>query len=215
MAEIAPAVLAATPLQYEHDMGVAASVSDRVQIDLVDGEFAENTTVSMAQVYWPETVRADMHLMYQDPYEHVPTITSLTPHLVIVHAEARDLDDKHITDMRDELKEAGVKFGLAILPETSVEDIKNHLDTIDHVLVFTGELGHYGGRLRFDCLDKIARIKAINPGMEVGVDGGVNEETIGPVLEAGADVLNVGGYIQNATHPQDAYATLESIVSKY
>lgn len=215
MAEIAPAVLAETPMQYEHDMGVAAKLSNRVQIDLADGEFAENVTVSMAQVYWPDTVLADLHLMYQNPFEHIPTIISLTPHLAIAHAEARDMDDKSIASMRDKLKEAGIKFGLALLPDTPVEDIKSHLLNIDHLLVFTGELGHYGGKMRYDCLDKITQAKAVNSNIEAGVDGGINEETIGSVLEAGADVLNVGGYIQNATHPQDAYATLESIVSNY
>lgn len=213
MVEIVPAVLAETPQHYQHDLEIATSVSDRIQVDLVDGEFAGNRTINVVQAHWPDTVRADLHLMHHDPYEHTSTLIAQQPHVAIVHAEARELSSSRLDDMRRRLQESGIKFGIALLPETPVTDIERRLEEIDHVLVFTGELGHYGGQLRSDCLSKISRVKRINPAMEVGVDGGITEETAASAIHAGADVLNVGGFIQNATHPQKAYATLEKIIN--
>ncbi len=214
MAEIAPAVLAESPQQYRHDLEIATSVSDRVQIDLVDGSFASNTTINLVQAYWPDAVRADLHLMYNDPYEHVSTIIAQNPHLAIIHIEAKNMDEESIAGMRTDIQSMGVGFGIAVLPDTPVEAIAPHISDIDHVLVFTGELGHYGGQLRFDCLEKISQIKHLNGRIEVGVDGGITDETAETVVKAGADVLNVGGFIQNATHPKDAYATLEKIINR-
>lgn len=212
--EIAPAVLAETPGQYRHDVDVAASVSDRIQIDLVDGEFADNKTINLVQTYWPEDTRADLHLMYHRPQEHVPTVISQHPHMAIIHVEARDVDEKIITEACSRLQNSGIAFGLAVLPDTPVSRLEPFVYAIDHVLVFTGELGHYGGQLRFDCLDKIDQVKRLNRNIEVGVDGGITEETAARVVEAGADVLNVGGFIQNATHPENAYATLKEIIDR-
>ncbi len=214
VADIAPAVLAETPQQYQHDLDIATSLSDRVQIDLVDGEFADNKTINLVQTYWPEDVRADLHLMYTDPASHVSTIIAQQPHMVIIHIEAASLRQTGISRMRERMHAVGIKFGLALLPDTPVSRIEPYAAEIDHALVFTGELGHYGGNLRFDCLDKISQIKHHNPRIEVGVDGGITDETAARVLEADADVLNVGGFIQNATHPETAYATLEEIVER-
>lgn len=210
---IAPAVLAETPQDYQHDLDIATSLSDRVQIDLVDGRFASHATINLAQSYWPPHVSADLHLMYDDPYAHLETLIAMHPSLVIVHAEAADLNSDRRHDMAKQLHAVGIKFGMAILPDTSVHSIQACMEYLDHILVFTGELGHYGGAIRLDCLDKIAEVKRHVPSMEVGVDGGVNDETAGRVVAAGADVLNVGGYLQRASRPQDAYATLKAVVT--
>lgn len=214
MAEIVPAVLAETPGQYRNDLEVATSVSSRIQIDLVDGEFASNTTINLVQIYWPEGVRADLHLMHHDPFEHISTIISQQPNLAIIHLEAHKATEARIRDMGTQLQEAGIAFGLALLPDTPVTQLEPYASNIDHALVFTGELGHYGGRLRWDCLDKIEQIHRLSSRIEVGVDGGVTDETARRVAEAGADVLNVGGYIQTATHPETAYATLEEVINR-
>jgi ribulose-phosphate 3-epimerase len=214
MADVVPAVLAETPEQYQHDLDVATSLRHRVQVDLVDGEFADNRTINLIQTYWPEEVRIDMHLMYNDPVAHVSTIIAQQPYMAIIHIEAAGLRQTAIWRTRERLQMAGIQFGIALLPDTPVSRIEPYMPWVDHVLVFTGELGHYGGQLRFDCLDKIDQIKHRHADIEVGVDGGITDETAAQVTEAGADVLNVGGFIQNATHPETAYATLKEIVER-
>ena len=215
MAVIAPAVLAESVEGFAHDLSVAASVSNRVQIDLADGEFAPNRTVGIEQIYCPDGVDIDLHVMFDNPSAHLETMIAVKPSLVIVHYEAKHLHNtKAIEDIRKQLQSAGIKFGLAILPNTSVDDVSAHLGSLDHVLVFTGELGHYGGKMQTDCLSKISRLKAINPSLEVGVDGGIDEANIAGVVRAGADVLNVGSFIQKASRPQEAYDTLKLAIAQ-
>lgn len=209
MVKIVPAVLAETPMQYTHDLELATSLSDRVQIDLADGMFAGNVTVSLAQAYWPDHVSADLHLMYDNPFEHIPTIIAQKPNLVIIHREALRLTTGKVMDMTRELSAAGIKTGMAILRPTTVDSIRDYLDALDHVMVFTGELGHYGGEFDMTSLVKIAEIKATHPDLEIGVDGGVNDENAREIAAAGADVLNVGSYLQKAADPQAAYAKLK------
>lgn len=213
MVEIAPAVLSETPEDYAHDLKRATDLSNRIQIDLADGRFASNRTVNPPQAYWPEGVRADMHMMYQYPFEHVPTFIAMQPHMVIFHAEAQGLDDAGLEEACRQLQSVGIKTGLALLPETGVDQASDYLELVDHVLIFTGELGHYGGQMRSDCLPKIAAAKDIKPGIEAGVDGGINDTNAAEVVAAGAEVLNVGGYLQNADDPQDAYAKLETVIT--
>ena len=208
MAEIAPAVLAENPQDYARDLTVATSVSSRIQVDLVDGKFAQNRTINLVQAYWPKDVRADLHLMYQDPFVHAETVLSLAPHLVIVHVEAEEMNEKRMGDLKSELEPAGIKLGVAILKQTPVPAIDPYIPYIDHVLVFTGDLGHYGGDMDEWSLEKITAIKSIDADIEVGVDGGINEQTIRRVVEAGADVCNVGSFLQKAEDPQIAYDKL-------
>lgn len=209
---IAPAVLAETTEDYRRDLQLATSLSGRIQIDLVDGEFADNRTINLAQVYWPKTVAADLHLMYNDPAAHRETLIAMAPSLVIVHAEASELADETLGDLCQNLQAVGISFGVALLPDTDVETVAGLLPMIDHLLVFTGELGHYGGSLRYDCLDKLASAKRHNPRLELGVDGGITDETIADVVRAGAEVLNVGGFLQKASDPKAAYAKLETVI---
>lgn len=215
MAEISPAVLAESTEAYRHDLERAASLSDRIQIDLADGKFASNKTINLAQVYWPEHVRADLHIMHQNPLEHLPTLVAMGPDLVIFHAESEGINRDSLDDARVQLETAGTRIGLALLPQTSVEDVSDLLTYMDHVLIFTGELGHYGGELQTECLEKITAAKKVNKEIEVGVDGGINADNAGEIVSAGADVLNVGGYLQKADDPVKAYAKLESVISNY
>lgn len=215
MPEVVPAVLAETLEGFAHDLEVAISVSQRVQIDLADGEFAPNKTVNIEQVYCPDGADVDLHVMFDDPAAHLETMIAVAPSLVIVHSEAKQLkSDDEIAYIRSQLQSAGIKFGLALLPKTEVDEIDKHLHDIDHVLVFTGELGHYGGEMQKSCLSKISELKTINPNLEIGVDGGIDESNVAGVVRAGADVLNVGSYIQKASRPQEAYDKLKAVIAQ-
>ena len=209
MASIAPAVLAATPAEYKERLQKVQGFARRLHIDIADGEFAPATTIRLSQVYGPEEVLLDLHLMLARPDSQLDNALSLKPHLIIVHAEA-DVDiDKFINSVQP----LGVKAGLAILPSTSVEDVAEWLPRLDHLLVFLGDLGHYGGEFKASCLPKIGQAKTHNPELEVSVDGGINDQTAAAALDAGADVLVSGSFIQQAPQPTKAYRQLEKLAS--
>jgi ribulose-phosphate 3-epimerase len=101
-----------------------------------------------------------------------------------------------------------------LLPQTTVETITPALDHIDHVLIFSGDLGNFGGHANLRLLDKVAELRRHKPELEIGWDGGINEQNISKLVFAGVDVLNVGGYIQNAEEPEKAYSRLVRIAEE-
>jgi ribulose-phosphate 3-epimerase len=83
------------------------------------------------------------------------------------------------------------------------------------VLVFSGDLGHYGGTASLMQLEKVRLIKAINPAVEIGWDGGVSIENAYTLTQGGVDVLNAGSAVAEASDPASAYATLVKEISKH
>lgn len=210
MSIICPTILAQDPHDYRNQIERVAPFAKRIQIDLADGKFAPNKTVDIKHVWWPEHVQADLHMMYRYPARHLKLFVKLKPHMVIVHVES----ECEFMKLTDSLHSAGIKAGVALLQETALEAVLPLLPTIDHILVFGGTLGHFGGHADLKMLEKVKIIKSIEPRLEVGWDGGINDMNIEMLVKGGVDVLNVGGFVQHAPDPATAYATLKNIVDR-
>lgn len=209
MAIICPTVLASSEADYAEQMQRIAPFVERVQIDLMDGEFAKAHSVSLDDIWWPVGLVADIHLMYQDPFDHLEVLLHLRPSMVIIHVEA----PIHHMHFAAELHKEGIKAGLALLPETPVVNIEQIIHSFDHLLIFSGDLGHFGGQANLNLLEKAAQAKAYHADIEIGWDGGVNDQNVRQLMDGGIDVLNVGGYIQKAESPSAAYKMLVDTVS--
>ena len=208
MSIICPAILASNPDDYRQQIERVAGFANRLQIDIMDGSLTDNCSINLVQAWWPEGIRADLHLMMARPDQHLETIVSLKPNLVIVHAEA----DCDIKQLINELKQHQLKVGLAILPTTSLDQLKEFLPVVDHLLVFASKLGHQGASADLDQLTKVTEAKRLYPNLEIGWDGGVNADNIKQLAEAGVDVFNVGSYLQTAPDPQKAYDLLTCLL---
>lgn len=210
MAIICPTVTAEDPHSYREQVARIEPFAERIHIDLADGEFAPTKLVGPAQVYWPENLTADLHIMYTRPHEQLETLVSLHPNLVIVHAEA----EGDVLGMLLELQSFGIKAGIALLPKTDVDDHADLISSADHVLLFAGNLGYQGGQADMNVLQKIPDIRAHNPTAELGWDGGINAENVPLLLQQGVEVFNVGGAVQHADDPAEAYKTLTALLAK-
>jgi ribulose-phosphate 3-epimerase len=210
MPTICPAILASTKEQYHLQMEKIAGFAERVQIDLTDGQFAKNPTVKPEDAWWPVGVRADFHLMYHQPSSAIEVVLQHRPNLIIVHAEAAG----DFPAFADRCHKLGIKAGVALLPSTSPETILSALAQIDHVLIFSGTLGEYGGHANFDLLTKVQSLKRHKPSLEIGWDGGVNDQNISRLASGGIDVFDVGGYLQNSPNPEHAYQVLDRIAQE-
>jgi pentose-5-phosphate-3-epimerase len=210
MPVVCPTVLADTKEEYERQMTVVANLAHRVQIDLTDRQFTSQTTIKPEDAWWPVGVKADFHLMYKNPEPAFREVLKHRPNLVIIHAEA-DGDFETFTTV---CKSYGAKVGVALLQQTPVDTILPALNLLDHVLIFSGDLGHFGGTADTAFLGKVAELKNAKPELEIGWDGGINDQNIAELSMGGVDVLNVGGYIQNAENPHHAYAILERIAEE-
>lgn len=207
MASVAPTILAETPEDYSARIERIKSFAKRIHVDVCDGVFIESRTIGLTQIYDIDGVPMDLHLMMDHPEGQVENIISLQPNLVIIHFEAQ-VDCQAFFN---QLHEMGIHVGLAIKPETSVEQVAHLLPGIHHLLVFTGKLGHNGGEFQADCLEKIAQARAINPELEIAVDGGINEETAHLAIEAGANLLDVGSCIHESSDPEGSFIALQAL----
>jgi ribulose-phosphate 3-epimerase len=207
MASVAPTILASTPEDYSRRINNVKSFATRLHIDIADGVFEDQKSLGLSQIYDIDGVPFDLHLMMNHPEGQFEAICELGPQLVITHFEAPFDHEAFFKQLR----EVDIKVGLALKTETTVEQAKNMLPNIDHLIVFTGKLGHNGGEFRVDCLDKIAQARAINPNLEIGVDGGINQETARLAIAAGADLLDVGSFIHDSDDPEIAYIAIQAI----
>lgn len=210
MSVICPTVTAFDLTEYSSQLSRITGFADRVHIDLMDGHFAPSTSPPLDDIRLPHDLIVDVHLMYQDPMAVLDKLVHMKPHMVVVHNEAH-VHHMHFTA---ELHKHGIEVGLAILQDTPVEWAYQIMHSFDHVLVFSGHLGYHGGVADLGLLDKVRKIREHHPDAEIGWDGGINDQNAKLLIEAGVDVLNVGGFIQKSDDPKAAYATLLEVIGE-
>jgi ribulose-phosphate 3-epimerase len=210
MSVIAPCITTQTPEDYKSAVERIQPFAQRVHVDVSDGEFAPNFLLPLGQLWWPKEWTVDLHLMVTQPSQHLANLLRLHPNLVILHAESNE----DILPTLTELKKAGIKAGVGLLKTTVPSVVKPLIEASDHVMIFSGELGKYGGVASLMQLEKIRLIKAINPNVEIGWDGGVALDNAFTLAQGGVDVLNAGGAIASAEDPGDTYHRLEKEINK-
>lgn len=209
MTTICPTITAQEPHGYRTQVERIEQFAVRWHIDIADGELAPRKLIEPEGLWWPGNVQIDLHIMYKHPSSLLELLIVQHPRLAIIHAEA----EGDFTAWSSTLKHHGIEVGVALLPDTPVSLIAKAIDQIDHVLVFSGNLGYQGGsHADMKQLDKVRELRSLKPKLEIGWDGGVNDENAKKLSMAGVDVLNVGGFIHNAHNPHSAYAKLVSEV---
>lgn len=211
MPAIAPCITVETPDEYKASVERLHPFAQRVHIDISDGEFAPSFLVGGAQIWWPQEWTVDIHAMVARPSEHLETLISLKPSLIIFHAET----EEDIVPVLQHVKKFDIKAGVALLKPTVPATVAPAIQMADHVMIFSGELGKYGGTASLMQLEKVRLIRAIKPEVEIGWDGGVNVENAYSLAQGGVDVLNVGGTLARADDPAAVYATLVSEINKH
>lgn len=211
MSVIVPTVTAETPDDYKVQIERIHGFTERVHIDISDGEFAPSFLVGAAQVWWPQGWEADVHAMVARPSDHLETLISLKPNMIIFHVEVQE----DIVPILQHIKKFDIKAGIALLRSTVPSTVTAAIEAADHVMIFSGDLGKQGGTASLMQLEKVRLIRAIRQDVEIGWDGGVNIENAFSLSQGGVDVLNVGSTIANANDPKSVYATLVSEINKH
>lgn len=210
MAMIAPAVLCESIEDYQATITRLEPFATRVHIDITDGEFAPTFTVSVNQLYWPANWEVDLHAMVARPSEYLPALLALKPRTIIFHAEVAE----DLTPTLAQLKAAGIKAGVALLRPTVPKLVAPYIEQAEHVMLFSGDLGHYGGKASLMQLEKVRLIRSIHPEVEVGWDGGASMENVFSLAQGGINVINAGGAINKAEDAKAAYDALVAEVNK-
>lgn len=210
MASVVPTVLAATPEDYKSCLERVHTFVNRVHVDFSDGTLAPTPTVDANQIWWPKEWEIDIHAMVADPAKHVDTLIGLHPTMIIFHAEAKG----DLLPVLQKVKASGIKVGVALQRSTVPSDVSALIEAADHVTVFSGNLGEYGGTASLMQLEKVRLIRNINAAVEIGWDGGITVENAFTMAQGGVDVMFVGSAIQKATDPKEAYDNLVKEVNK-
>lgn len=209
MIHICPTVTATNPHLYRAEIERVSGFAKRLHIDIADDVFTPVSLVPPAQLWFPEAIEIDIHVMLQEPAKELETLLALRPARIVLHAESKG----DLAGMLAQIQDFGIVPGIALLAETQPSDHLAVLKIAQHILLFGGRLGYHGGSANMGVLSKVPLIKSINAEAELAWDGGINDENTKELIDAGISVLNVGGFIQKAEDPQAAYAILNAIAN--
>ena len=173
-----------------------------VHIDVMDGSFVPEIT------YGEPVIRSirkltklpfDVHLMVDKPELHIDSFVNAGADWVTFHFEATN----HAHRIIQMLHEKGKKAGVAICPGTSISVLSEILPCADIILVMTVNPGWGGQKLIPSCVEKVAQLKSYREehGLNymISVDGGVNNDTLKAVLDAGTDIVVSGSCFFNGS----------------
>jgi ribulose-phosphate 3-epimerase len=199
MVKLAPSILSADFSRLGEEVkAIEQAGADIIHVDVMDGHFVPNITIGslvVKAVRKATSLPVDVHLMIMDPDKYIADFANAGADYLTVHAEVLP----HLNRTLSEIRNHGVKAGVAINPSTSLSTLDWVWEYMDMLLIMSVNPGFGGQSFIPNCLDKIsgARIEIDMRGVEVllEVDGGIKVDNAREVAEAGADILVAGSAV--------------------
>jgi len=214
MIEIVPTILTNDLNDFFSKLQRLDGVCNRVQIDIVDGKFFNNKTVSLEDLKdlrEHSNLKIDLHLMVEEPESWISRSLELLPDRIIGHVEKMSDPNNFIS----EVIESGVGVGLALDIDTPTNIISDDLYLLtDIVLILGVKAGTGGQEFNPQAIEKIKKIRDILKELgNVGIDGGINEKNIALCAKAGANIFCIGNSFWNSEDLQKRYNELLTLVN--
>lgn len=212
--KLSPSLLSADFARLLDEAQSVEGSVDRFHWDVMDGHFVPNLT------FGPPVVNAlrdklrlpfDIHLMIDHPAVYAPQFRVRPGDTVLFHIESKDVPE-HILAA---IAETEASVGITFRPGTPLDAIVPYLDRVNMILVMSVEPGFGGQAFIPEALDRIRDLRELigTRNIEISVDGGINAQTIRPVIEAGADIAVAGSAIFGSGDREQAIRRLREAVT--
>lgn len=196
---LAPSILSADFRKLGQEVETVVNAgAEYVHIDVMDGMFVPSISYGMPVI---KSIRSctdkvfDVHMMVEEPGRYVEAMKEAGADLVCVHQEAC----RHLDRTLNQIRELGMKAGVALNPATPVSALDCVLDQADMVLIMSVNPGFGGQKFIPYTLEKVRslrkRMNLLGLNTDIQVDGGISLSNVGEVIEAGANIIVAGSAV--------------------
>jgi ribulose-phosphate 3-epimerase len=212
---ITPSILNADFDHLDREIAKIADVSDLIHLDVMDNIFVPNFTFDFenaSSIIKGCPIGVDAHLMVSNVDEIGPRYAQIGCASVTIHAEASENIAQTLRAIRSE----GARSGLAIKPNTAIDEYEQFSDLVDMFLIMTVEPGFGGQKFMSQMMEKVRAVRRVigDRPIWLQVDGGISLETIEIAVEAGADTFVAGSAVFNSDDPAHMVNALRSLAQK-
>ncbi len=215
--QILPSILAADQNILEEEC-IKAEVSggNQIHIDVMDGIFVldKNFTPEIVKLSKSVTsIPQNVHLMVQQPEKYIQPYIEAGSSTIHIHIES----DGNISDLISRIHNSGSQAGIAINPETAIEQAQYYIDrkNINNILIMTVKPGMGGQKYISNMNSKIMFIRKNYPEINITVDGGIDNNSIKSAAEHGANIFVSGSYLYDLNDMQNGISNLKSTAKKH
>ena len=213
--QIAPSVLAADFLHLEKDIQMLNANADVIHLDIMDGTFVPNISFGFSvidQLCGIATIPMDAHLMVVNPQKWFDKLHSDGVQMVSFHYETAL---ENTGEYLDRLHSLGIKAGLAINPDVSVDKLFPYIGKADYFLIMSVFAGFGGQKFIPESLERISalrdEIERRGETAVIEVDGGVNLKNISDIARAGASLIVAGSTVFRSDNPGETIKALRNV----